>query len=59
MNYSYLILVAVGLFLSIFGFVKNGKSNGKNLWASLLFLLGIVALIFGILLTNVPEFFCG
>ncbi len=59
MNYSYLVLVAIGLVLSVFGFIKNGKSNGKSLVSSLLFLVGIISLIFGILLTNVPGFFAG
>ncbi|MCK5034399.1 MAG: hypothetical protein KAS73_00780 [Candidatus Sabulitectum sp.] len=59
MNYSYLILVAVGLFLSIFGFIRNGKSQGNSLGAALLFLLGIILLTLGILLTNVPGFFAG
>ncbi|MEA3267440.1 MAG: hypothetical protein U9P42_10950 [Candidatus Fermentibacteria bacterium] len=59
MNYSYLILVVVGLFLSIFGFIRNGQSQGNSLGAALLFLLGIILLTFGILLTSVPEFFAG
>lgn len=59
MNYSYLILVAAGLFLSIFGFIRNGKSEGNSFGAALLFLLGIISLIMGILLTNVPGFFSG
>lgn len=59
MNYTYLILVVVGLFLSILGFIKNGKSEGNTLGAALLFLLGIITLTLGILLTNVPGFFSG
>ncbi|MCK5132553.1 MAG: hypothetical protein KAR40_10440 [Candidatus Sabulitectum sp.] len=59
MNYSYLILVAVGLFLAIFGFIRNGKSRGNTLGAALLFLLGMISLTLGILLTNVPGFFSG
>ena len=59
MNYSYLILVAVGLFLSIFGFIRNGKNQGNSPGAALLFLLGIILLTLGILLTNVPGFFSG
>lgn len=59
MNYSYLVLVAIGLFLTIFGFVKNGTSKGNSLRAALLFLLGIISLTLGILLTNVPGFLSG
>lgn len=59
MDYSYLILVAAGLAMAITGFVKNGKSEGKAFGPALLFLLGIVALTFGILLTSVPNFFSG
>jgi hypothetical protein len=58
-NYSYLILVAAGLFLAITGFIKNGKSQGKSFAASLLFFVGILSLILGILLANVPGFFSG
>lgn len=57
MNYSYLVLVVAGLGLAITGFVKNGRSEGNALGPALLFLLGIIALTFGILLTNVPDFF--
>ncbi len=59
MNYSYLILVAIGLILAILGFIWNGKSRGHKLGAALLFLLGIISLTFGILLTSVPGFFAG
>lgn len=59
MNYSYLVLVGIGLFLAIFGFIKNGKGNGNTLGAAVLFLLGIISLTLGILLTNVPHFFSG
>lgn len=59
MNYSYLVLVGIGLFLAIFGFIKNGKGKGNTLGAAVLFLLGIISLTLGILLTNVPHFFSG
>jgi len=59
LNYSYLVLVGIGLFLAIFGFIKNGKGNGNTLGAAVLFLLGIISLTLGILLTNVPGFFSG
>ncbi|PIE51320.1 hypothetical protein CSA37_12275 [Candidatus Fermentibacteria bacterium] len=57
MNYSYLILVAAGLALSVFGFIRNGKSGGRSFSAALMFLAGMVALVLGILLTSVPGFF--
>jgi len=57
LDYSYLVLVAAGLALAITGFVKNGKREGTALGPALLFLLGMIALTFGILLTNVPGFF--
>ena len=59
MNYSYLVLVAAGLALAITGFVKNGRSEGTSFGPAVLFLLGIITLTFGILLTNVPGFFSG
>lgn len=59
MDYSYLVLVVAGLGLAITGFVRNGRSEGNTLGPALLFLLGIIALTFGILLTNVPNFFSG
>ncbi|MCK5784994.1 MAG: hypothetical protein KAH54_00400 [Candidatus Sabulitectum sp.] len=59
MNYSYLILVVIGLILAILGFIKNGKAQGNTLGAAILFLLGIISLTLGILLTNVPGFFSG
>ncbi len=59
MNYSYLILVVIGLILAVFGFIQNGKSRGHKLGAALLFLIGIVSLTLGILLTSVPGFFAG
>ena len=59
MNYSYLVLVVAGLVLAVFGFIRNGKSQGSTPGAAVLFILGIVALTFGILLTSVPGFFAG
>lgn len=59
MNYSYLLLVAVGLILAITGFVRNGRTEGTALGPAVLFLLGMVALTLGILLTCVPGFFRG
>jgi len=59
LDYSYLVLVVAGLGLAITGFVRNGRSEGNTLGPALLFLLGIIALTFGILLTNVPNFFSG
>ncbi len=59
MNYSYLILVAAGLVMAITGFVRNGRTEGTALGPALLFLLGIISLTLGILLTSVPGFFKG
>ena len=53
------MLVAAGLGLAVTGFVRNGRSEGNTLGPALLFLLGVIALTFGILLTNVPDFFSG
>lgn len=59
MNYAYLILVVAGLVLSITGFVRNGKTEGTSLGPAVLFLLGMISLTLGILLTSVPGFFSG
>ncbi len=59
MNYAYLILVVAGLALSITGFVRNGKTEGTSLGPAVLFLLGMISLAMGILLTSVPGFFSG
>lgn len=59
MNYAYLILVVAGLVLSITGFVRNGKTEGTSFGPAVLFLLGMISLTLGILLTSVPGFFSG
>lgn len=59
MNYSYLLLVAAGLGLTITGFMKNGKTEGTGFAPALMFFLGTVILTLGILLTCVPGFFSG
>jgi uncharacterized membrane protein len=59
LNYSYLVLVVAGMVLAVWGFVKNGNSENGRLGATVLFLVGIVLLALGTLLTNVPGFFSG
>ncbi|GEM_PF-411991 len=60
LNYSYLVLVVLGLVLAVLGFIKNGRNERKGrLGAAIVFLAGIVMLTLGILLTNVPGFFSG
>jgi len=59
LNYSYLVLVVAGLVLAVLGFIKNGSGHSNRLGAAIVFLLGIIMLTLGILLTSVPGFFSG
>ena len=56
LNYNYLALLVPGFILSVAGFVMLGKKLHPVL-TGLMFLTGIVALVMGILLTCVPDFF--
>lgn len=57
-NYAYLALLIPGFLLSVAGFVFLGKKLHPVL-TGLMFLSGIVAMVLGILLTCVPDFFAG
>lgn len=57
MNYGYLALVIPGLFAASAGFVMLGGRRFHGTVAGLVFLAGFIALIMGILLTCVPDFF--
>lgn len=58
MNYAYLALLIPGFVLSVVGFVMLGKKLHPII-TGLIFLTGIIALVLGILLTCVPDFFLG
>lgn len=58
MNYAYLGLLVPGLIMSVAGFVLLGKKLHPVL-TGLVFLTGIVAMVLGVLLTCVPDFFSG
>ena len=58
MNYSYLALLIPGFLLSVAGFVMLGKKL-HPVMTGLIFLTGIAAMVMGILLTCVPDFFSG
>lgn len=58
MNYTYLALLIPGFLLSVAGFVMLGKKLHPVI-TGLIFLIGIAALVLGILLTCVPDFFSG
>jgi hypothetical protein len=58
LNYAYLALLVPGFFLSVAGFVMLGKKLHPVI-TGLMFLTGIVALVLGVLLTCVPDFFSG
>lgn len=58
MNYAYLALLIPGFLLSVAGFVLLGKKLHPVL-TGLMFLSGVVAMVLGILLTCVPDFFAG
>jgi len=58
LNYAYLALLIPGFLLSVTGFVMLGKKL-HSVITGLMFLIGITALVLGILLTCVPDFFSG
>lgn len=58
MNYGYLALLIPGFLLAVGGFVMLGKKL-HPLLTGFIFLLGIVSMVMGILLTCVPDFFTG
>ena len=58
MNYAYLALLIPGFLLSVSGFVMLGKKLHPVI-TGLMFLTGITALVLGVLLTCVPDFFNG
>ncbi|NLP05701.1 hypothetical protein GX411_07100 [Candidatus Fermentibacteria bacterium] len=59
MDYGYLVLVAAGFALSVLGFVMLGRRRRGQLVSGIVFTGGIAALVLGILLTCVPDFFKG
>lgn len=59
MNYGYLALVTAGLLAASLGFVMLGRKRFHGFLAGGLFVLGLAALVLGILLTCVPGFFGG
>ena len=58
MNYAYLALLIPGFLLSVTGFVMLGKKLHPVI-TGMMFLTGIAALVLGVLLTCVPDFFNG
>jgi len=58
LNYSYLALLIPGFLLAVAGFVMLGKKL-HPVMTGLIFLVGIAAMVMGILLTCVPDFFAG
>jgi hypothetical protein len=58
LNYAYLALLIPGLILSVTGFVMLGKKLHPVI-TGLMFLTGVAALVLGVLLTCVPDFFSG
>lgn len=59
MDYRYLVLVATGFVMTILGFVMLGRRRHGHLVSGIVFTGGISALVLGILLTCVPDFFKG
>jgi hypothetical protein len=57
--YGYLVLVALGFLSTVGGFVMLGSPRRKPWLSGIVFIGGICALIIGILLTCVPDFFAG
>jgi len=58
LNYAYLALLIPGLVMSVAGFVMLGKKLHPVV-TGLVFLVGIAAMVLGVLLTCVPDFFAG
>jgi len=58
LNYTYLVLLIPGFLLAVTGFVMLGKKLHPVI-TGMIFLIGIAALVLGILLTCVPDFFSG
>lgn len=59
MNLGYLALVVPGLAAASVGFVMMGRKRFHGAFASVLFVVGVAALVLGVLLTCVPGFFSG
>ncbi len=59
MNLGYLALVVPGLAAASVGFVMMGRKRFHGAFAGALFVVGIAALVLGVLLTCVPGFFSG
>jgi len=58
LNYTYLVLLIPGFLLAVAGFIMLGKKLHPVI-TGLMFLSGIAALVLGVLLTCVPDFFSG
>jgi len=58
LDYRYLALLIPGFLLSVAGFVLLGKKLHPVITGAI-FLVGISAMVMGILLTCVPGFFSG
>jgi len=58
LDYGYLVLLIPGFLLSVAGFVLLGKKLHPVITGAI-FLVGIGAMVMGILLTCVPGFFSG
>ncbi len=56
MNYSYLALLIPGFLMSVAGFILLGKKLHPVI-TGLVFLAGVAAMVLGVLLTCVPDFF--
>ena len=59
MNLGYLALVVPGLAIASVGFGMMGRKRFHGIAAGALFVVGLAALVLGILLTCVPGFFSG
>ncbi len=59
MNLGYLALVVPGLAAASVGFVMMGRKRFHGAFAGAIFVVGIAALVLGVLLTCVPGFFRG
>lgn len=57
MNLGYLALVVPGLAAASVGFIMMGRKRFHGVAAGALFVAGVAALVMGVLLACVPDFF--
>jgi hypothetical protein len=60
MQFVYMLAILIGFGLTGYGYwivMKDMQIKKKAVWKSLIFLFGLIIMLFGILLYGVPNFF--